>query len=320
MRAATCALACLLALGAVAAAAQDSGKIAFESVTPTGYLALARGELGDKTMVFGTLRLPAANGPVPAMVIAHGSAGVTVEREFWWADQLAGIGVAGFVVDSFTPRHIVRTATDQSQLSTAANVADALAALRLLAADPRIDPQRIGVMGFSKGGQVALYTALEPFRRAIIAENTRFALHVPLYPYCNDWPVSEHITGAPLLFLLGGQDNYTPAAPCQDYAAWFRSKGAVASVIVYPNAYHDFDSANPPRYGRDLVTGRGCNGLIDLDRFTTSVRATGEPAPPDYFRKCLTRGAMAGGDGEAIRRAPDDVRAFVRTVFKLPGA
>jgi dienelactone hydrolase len=91
------------------------------------------------------------------MVIAHGSAGVDT-RETAWADRLGALGLATFVVDSFTPRNVRETATDQARLPTAANVADALAALRLLATHPRIDPDRIGIIGFSKGGQVALYT------------------------------------------------------------------------------------------------------------------------------------------------------------------
>jgi len=138
-----------------------------------------------------------------------------------------------FVVDSFGPRNVGQTATDQSQLSTAVNVADALAALKLLATHPRVDPARIGVLGFSKGGQVALYTALEPFREAVIADDTRFALHVAFYPYCSDWYLSELISRAPMLLLLGGQDDYTPAAPCRDYAGWFKSKGVAATVIVF---------------------------------------------------------------------------------------
>jgi dienelactone hydrolase len=308
-------IAAVLALLAGAAARADD-RISFDSVTPASYFALARGQT-TKVTVFGTLRLPAGSDRVPAIVIAHGSAGVSVEREFWWADQLVKLGVAAFVVDSFAPRGIVQTATDQSQLSTAANVADALAALRLLAAHPRIDPQRIGVMGFSKGGQVALYTALEPFRRAVIADDLRFALHIPLYPYCNDWYVAEKTDGAPLLMLLGGRDDYTPAVPCQEYAAWFRSKGAETTVIVYPNAYHDFDSSKSPRYVANLVTGRGCNGLVDLDSFKIAIRATGAPAPTGYMQGCLGRGATVGGDGEAQRRAPADVRAFVKAVFKL---
>ena len=115
-------------------------------------------------------------------------------RDSWWADHFNDIGVAAFVVDSFAPRNIRETATDQTQLSTAANVADALAALRLLATHPKLDAKRIGVIGFSKGGQVALYTALEPFRRAIITDETRFAAHAPLYPACNSWQVSDQVT------------------------------------------------------------------------------------------------------------------------------
>ncbi len=267
--------------------------------------------------MFGLLFLPDGTARVPAMVIAHGSGGVSTEREDWWAEQMVKLGVAGFVVDSFTPRGITSTATDQSQLHTTANVADALAALRLLAQHPRIDPQRIGVMGFSKGGQVALYTALDPLRRVVIADETRFALHIPLYPYCNDWPASAHVTGAPILMLLGGKDDYTPAAPCQDYAAWFRTKGVAVTVTVDPDAYHGFETSRQPRYNASLVTGRNCNGLYDLDAFALKRRDTGETVTGDYFRSCTSRGATFGGDGEARRRAPQDVRAFIASVFRL---
>ena len=156
-----------------------------------------------KATIAGTLRLPAGADRVAAMVVAHGSAGVSEEREGWWAERLGEAGFATFVVDSFGPRGVRQTATDQGQLSTAANVADALAALALLTTHPRVDPARIGVIGFSKGGQVPLYTALEPCRRAVVDEATRFAAHVALYPYCSDWYVAERVTSAPLLLLLG---------------------------------------------------------------------------------------------------------------------
>ena len=81
------------------------------------------------------------------MVIAHGSGGILAGREDAWAARLNGLGIATFVVDSFAPRGLSSTARDQSRLSTMANLADALAALRLLATHPRIDPARIGVMG-----------------------------------------------------------------------------------------------------------------------------------------------------------------------------
>jgi dienelactone hydrolase len=309
----------LALLTAFPAAAQE--KIEFESVTPTGYFELARKGATQKVTVHATLVMPsAASGRVPAMVISHGSGGVSRDREFWWADKLKAIGVASFIVDSFAPRGVTETATDQSRVPTAANLADALAALKRLSADPRIDPARIGIIGFSKGGQVAIYTALEPFRRAVVDGNAKFALHVPVYPYCNDWQVSERVTGAPMLFLLGGRDDYTPPKPCQDYAEWFKSKGAAAQVTVYPDAYHLFDGEGRGAYLSNVVTGKNCDAVFDLDRFTIKVRASGEDITRtirDYARGCLTRGANMGGDAEARRRAPEDVAQFVKANFKL---
>jgi dienelactone hydrolase len=297
------------------------GKIHFRSVTPSGYFALARRQGGRDTVIFGTLVVPRDTGArVPAVVIAHGSGGVSSDREFWWADRLKALGVAGFVVDSFTPRGIRETATDQSQLPTAANVADALAALRLLATHPRLDPDRIAVMGFSKGGQVALYTALEPYRRAVIDDDRRFAAHVALYPYCNDWQVSEHVTGAPLLLLLGGRDDYTPAPPCRDYAAWFTARGADATAIVYPDAYHGFDSSRRPAFARNVVTGRNCEMRFDLDHFTITLRSTGADITSSaaaHARSCVAMGATIGADSEASRRAPEDIKTFLTRALGL---
>ena len=44
-----------------------------------------------------------------------------------------------------------------------------------------------------------------------------------------------------MLMLLGGADDYTPAAACRDYAGWFAAKGMPVEVIAYAGAYHDFD-------------------------------------------------------------------------------
>ena len=297
-----------------------TGKIHFESVTPTGFFQLAKRQATQKTVIFGVLRMPrTATGPVPAMVVAHGSAGVA-ERESWWADHLDDIGVASFIVDSFTPRNIRETATDQTQLSTAANVADAFAALKLLATHPKIDRQRIGVIGFSKGGQVALWTEFESYRAAVIEDQTKFAAHVPLYPACNGWQVTDHLTGGPILMLLGGRDDCTPAVPCREYGQWFKSKGVDVNTIVYESAYHDFDSIRLPVRAKNVVTGRKCNMLVDLDRFVITVRATGEDitrTAASYERSCQERGVMVGGDTEGRKKSPEHVKAFLKKVFTL---
>lgn len=68
------------------------------------------------------------------------------------------------------------------------------------------------------------------------------------------------------------------------------------------------------------MTGKHCDGLVDLDQFTAKIRSTGQDITDSagrYFRECLTRGATVGGDAEARRRAPEDVAAFLRRVFGL---
>jgi dienelactone hydrolase len=301
-----------------------SGRIEFRSVTPSGPTQLVRRSYPPGgTVVAGDLVLPpAAPGRVPAMVIAHGSGGILPGREDAWARRLNAVGIASFVVDSFGPRGLTSTATDQSRLSTMANVADALSALRLLATHPRIDPARIGVIGFSRGGQVALYSALEPVRRSIVDDARRFAAHVALYPSCSIPYHARQVTGAPILMLLGAADDYTPPKRCHAYADWFRGRGAPVQVAEYAGAYHDFDLPVPPRFLRRLQSARGCNAEVDVEAGAMRRVDTGEalrgPAVGAYLRSCTQRGATIGGNAAALARAERDVVAFLSKVFGLP--
>ncbi len=302
-----------------------TGRIEFRSVTPGGPTELVRRTYpAAGTVVSGTLVLPqAAEGPVPAMVIAHGSGGILKGREDAWAARLNALGIATFVVDSFAPRGLQSTSRDQARLSTMANLADALAALRLLASHPRIDPARIGVMGFSRGGQVALYSALEPLRRGVIDDDLRFAAHVALYPSCSILYRAAAVSGAPVLMLLGGSDDYTPAAACHAYSDWIAAKGAAVRVVTYSGAHHDFDIPDPPHFLPALQSARGCNAEVEVDngavrRLDTGERLRDPAAISAYFRACMQRGATVGGDPAALARAEADIATFLRGAFSLP--
>lgn len=78
----------------------------------------------------------------------HGSGGIYSAMLGYWPEQFNAAGYAVLSVDSFGPRGVKSTATDQSQVPFAADVADAFAALKLLASHPRIDAGRIAIMGF----------------------------------------------------------------------------------------------------------------------------------------------------------------------------
>jgi dienelactone hydrolase len=304
-----------------------TGTIAFNALTPTSWRQLVLGRTTQTSTLAGVLTLPvSAQGAgsaakVPAMVIVHGSSGV-LRNDWDWAQRLNALGIATFVIDNFTGRGVKETATDQSILSPAADVAGALAALSLLATHPAIDPKRIGVIGFSRGGSAAINSALEPFRQAVIGGDLRFAAHVALYPGCAVPYVAKRLDGSPILMLLGGKDDYTPASLCLDYAEKLRATGAPVKVTVYPDANHGFDSGAPPRFRPEPTVLRNCHGQIDLDRgIVTSERdgqsATGKEALAE-LKACTEHGVTVGGDAEAREKAPRDVADFLEPLLGPP--
>jgi hypothetical protein len=109
-----------------------TGTIAFEALTPKNSRELVNGKTTEKSVIAGVLTLPdsanpaeAANAKVPAMVVVHGSSGV-LRNDWEWAKRLNEMGIATFVIDNFTGRGIVETATDRSRLSSMADVAGGL--------------------------------------------------------------------------------------------------------------------------------------------------------------------------------------------------
>lgn len=304
-----------------------TGTIAFEALTPKNSRDLVSGKATEKSVIAGVLTLPesanargAPRAKVPAMVVVHGSSGV-LQNGWDWAKRLNDLGVAAFVIDNFTGRGVKETATDQSRLSPSADAAGALAALRLLATHPAIDPKRIGVIGFSRGGSAAINSALEPIRRAVIDDDLRFAAHVALYPGCAVPLVSAHFDGSPILMLLGGKDDYTPASSCLAYADALRPRGASITVVVYPNANHAFDSKTPPHFNPRPTTLHNCHGEIDLDDGVFTVETGGQTvqgaAAAAELKRCAEHGVTLGGDPEAREKAPRDVADFLKPIFAL---
>src|SRR5215470_7807195 len=167
-----------------------------QTVTLTGEQFLTGVKDGKSALISGALRIPRPGAErLPAVVLVHGSGGVgtNVDR---WAQELNGIGVAAFILDSFTGRRITNTAADQEQLAHVAMIVDAYRALELLSRHPRVDPARIAIMGFSKGGFVALYASLKRFQRMHGPADVKFAAYVPFYavcarPYLDDEQVAD---------------------------------------------------------------------------------------------------------------------------------
>ena len=189
-----------------------------ETLTVTDEQFLTGAKDGKPARIGGELRLPRGTARVPAVVLIHGSAGVGANID-GWAKELNSIGVAAFVVDSFTGRGITQTISDQSLLSSFSMMVDAYKALELLSKHPRIDPTRIAVMGFSKGGFVALYSSMKRFQRLWGPPDLEFAAYIAFYPRCDTaFLEDENVSDHPIRLFHGAADDYIPVGPTRRHA------------------------------------------------------------------------------------------------------
>jgi dienelactone hydrolase len=322
------AAAALALIGPSIGGAQE--KVTIPSRTPSTWTEYTHGA-GAAVTVVGYLYLPSgANGPVPAMILKHGSGGLggpQGDNIRKWAKTMNDWGLAAFVVDSFTPRGIGESATDQGKLRSLADLADSFAALKVLASDPRIDASRIGVIGWSRGGAVAMETALESARLGVLAAtDPKFAAHVVFYGMASPQYRDTTTDRAPMLFLHGDADNLVPTGPTREFADWIKTQGNPVTFQTYPGVYHDFDVEGGIDGSVGMVeTARNCDVLVDFSSGQV-VRMDHQPASGvsglaliRYMRGCMQRGAELHPNRAARADAVDKVHAFLIQAFHLPG-
>jgi dienelactone hydrolase len=223
-----------------------------------------------------TLWRPNGAGPFPAILILHDCSGLGAHSSGSpgrWGSLLAGEGYVVLIPDSFLPRGFpdgVCTVPPSAQMVKTlprARAVDAYAALALLRSLPYVDGRHVGVMGGSHGGSTTLKTLVKPLEPALASERAGgFAAGVALYPGCaapyGQWritrasgqrgPVTQFLGTyeplAPLLILVGSEDDWTPAEHCRVLAERAAAAGFPVAIKIYPGACHSFDSAGPRRY------------------------------------------------------------------------
>lgn len=270
---------------------------------------------GEPTTITAALRIPATSAErVPAIVMLHGSLGISSGLERW-SRELNDLGIATLMVDSFTGRGIVDTRTEQSQLGMLTTMYDAYRALELLAKHPRIDRQRIGILGGSRGGGPALYSSMTRFQRMYAEPGTRFAVHLVFYTSCNTTYVGDTDVGdAPIRLFHGTADDAGPLEPCRAYVERLQNAGKDVQLYEYAGAHHGFDNVDPsirirleqgetPAFCvlREEPVGR----LVNVD--------TGQPFT--YRDSCVRRGVTLAGDAAARAAVVEDVKRSLAQVF-----
>jgi len=287
------------------------------TVTLTDQQFLTGAKEGKPTLIAGELRIPRPGSDrLAAIILVHGSGGIGANVN-GWSQELNKIGIATFILDGFTGRGITSTVIDQGQLSRLTMINDVYRVLELLARHPRIDPSRIGIMGFSRGGQVALYASLKRFKRMHGPSNVEFAAYLALYPTCNTTYIDDgDVSDKPIRLFHGKADDYVPVAPCRAYVERLQKAGKDVQLTEYPDAHHSFDSFDfPPSFFiQQAQTTRRCK---TEEKPIGQIINSESRQPFTYDDPCVERGTTVGYNAQASTETLKSVKEFLTVTFNL---
>ena len=252
----------------------------FQTVTLSDQKFLMGDESDAKpTTLGGELSIAQGSGRLPLVVLMHGSGGAGGNIEHW-KRRLNAMGVSTFAIDGMTGRGFTGVGANQASLGRLNFIMDIYRALDVLAKHPRVDPERIALMGFSRGGQAALYASVERFQRMWNKSGAQFAAYVAFYPDCaTTYRDDAALVAKPIRIFHGTPDDYNPVASCKAFLARLKDAKADVELTEYPNAQHGFDNplaANPARPAATDQSVRECR-IRERDNGVLVNEATQQP-------------------------------------------
>jgi dienelactone hydrolase len=275
---------------------------------------------GREDKIAGYLTIPAnVKGKAPAVIIKHCGAGVKDWKDLKYAKALNKWGYATFVVDSWELRKLDGLSR-KSGKDKIIPLVDIYSALKVLSSDPRIDADRIAVLGWANAAQAILASQISKVRQIYGGEN-KFAAAIAIQPINTEpWWISKDVEKTPTLILCGEKDVLALCDACFKYKELMKEAGGNINIISYPSAVHQWDKDFvSPRIAPALFDTRGCfvlfnvdDGFYELDGRTVS----GRKEVFSYYDKCLVKGALSGWNKDAASKALEDVREFLEKHLK----
>lgn len=273
---------------------------------------------GKPVTVAGEFRIAQGFGKLPVVVMMHGSSGVGATMEPW-THQFNAMGISTFVIDGFSGRGLTAVGPNQALLGRLNLIVDIYRALEILAKHPRVDPDRIVLMGFSRGGQAALYASLDRFNKLWNTSGAQFAGYIPFYPDCStSYATDTEVAARPIRIFHGTPDDYNPVASCKAYVGRLAAARRDVVLTEYPDSQHGFDAGllglSTIAVSANAQTARNCHlregeggVLMNAD---TQVAFT-------YKDPCIELNPHVGGNPATALEARKAVSDFLQALFKL---
>jgi dienelactone hydrolase len=185
--------------------------------------------------------------------------GILVVHEWWGhnehartsARRLAEAGYVGFALDMYGTGKLAKHPDDAMKFMTEATKDPAVltarfdAALAELRKDPRVDPARVGAIGYCFGGSVVISQARIGKDLKAVA-----SFHGGLAGLA---PVTAGAVKARVLVFTGAADPMVPTDQVEAFRKEMLAAGAKVDIVSYPGAKHGFTNPAAGSFGMDAL-------------------------------------------------------------------
>jgi len=178
--------------------------------------------------------LPPGDQQVPVVILIEGTGGTAPNSRSPWVEWFNKRGVAVAQVRSAASRGRQNWSGTSCSLQYRGDSRDVIDLARL--DQPRIDPTRFALMGFSRGGTEVLNSS-QSFQGGHASPTAVFAL----YPGCEGWCQTDYSKGGPTAvhILYGDKDDWGKYR--NSYGGCRRLAGGEIIFHNMPGAQHGFD-------------------------------------------------------------------------------
>ncbi len=195
---------------------------------------------------------PDGDGPFPVVIALHGCGGLAGHSEPVqpryrdWAEQLLKGGKAVLLPDSYGSRELGPQChvKDRRILARRERVTDILATRQWLMQQPWAAHDRISLVGWANGASALLWAVRPQLASHKVEPDFRSA--VAFYPDCRISSGLGWSARVPTLLLIGAKDDVSSPPACRQMVDGAHGRSALTRIVVYPDAYHEFDRANLP--------------------------------------------------------------------------
>jgi dienelactone hydrolase len=203
-------------------------------------------------IIHAQLYKPEGAGPFAVVIALHACGGLAGHSEPVqpryrdWAERLLRGGTAVLFPDSYGSRELgpqcrVREPRVRARRE---RVADIMASRQWLVQQPWASRDRISLLGWANGASALLWAVRPQLMPQRVDPDFRSA--VAFYPDCRISSGLGWSARVPTLLLIGAKDDVSSPPACRQMVDGAQGRSALAQIVVYPGAYHDFDRANLP--------------------------------------------------------------------------